>query len=120
MLQIKCAFSDFLEVINKEYSSCAVYIDLDKASLETYDDDEAVEKGALIQLPYQGELYDENSALGDYIWETDISIPHRMSARQYLRQNGLFPDFYSFYDAESVTRLEEWFKKREFEIVFDA
>lgn len=120
MSTIKCTFNDLSEVINDEYSSCAVYIDLNKVSLETYDDDEAVKRDALIRLPYREELYAENSALGDYIRETGISIPPKMGARQYLRQNGLFPDFYSFYNAEFVIRLGGWFKKRGFEIVFDA
>lgn len=121
MSKIQCAFNDLSEVINDEHLPCAVYIDLNTASLETYDDDEAaMKKNALIRLPYREELYTENSASGDYILETGISIPHRMGARRYLGENKLSPDFDSFYGAALVIKLGEWFKENGFEIVFDA
>lgn len=120
MHYISCTFSDLLEAINEEYLPCTVYVDLEKASLKTYDIGETVGRRGLIRLPYAEELYTENRALGDYIQETGISIPHRMSARRYLRQNGLFFDFYSFYNAEVKLRLKEWFEERKLQIVFNA
>ncbi len=120
MFHVKCTFSDLSEVINNEYLPCAVYIDLKKASLETYDNDEAAKKDALIRLPYQERLYAENSALHDYIQEMGISIPYGMSARQYLLQNESLFDFYDFYNAEVKLRLTEWFNERGFAIVFNA
>lgn len=112
MDSIKCSFSDLSEVINDEYLPYTVYIDLEKSSLETYDIYDVVESDVLIRLPYGEELYSKNSALGDYIRLTGMVPPAGISARRYFQQNGLFPDFYGFYNQELALRLGKWFKEK--------